>query len=67
LHKLGIQHMLVGHWHVGTVFERDGITWHVAPSTGRLLEWSGQLGFAMHTISRDGEVKTEFVWLGTGP
>jgi len=67
LHKLGIQHMLVGHWHVGTVFERDGITWHVAPSTGRLLEWSGQLGFAMHTISRDGGVKTEFVWLGTGP
>jgi DNA repair exonuclease SbcCD nuclease subunit len=67
LHRLGIQHMLVGHWHVGTVFERDGITWHVAPSTGRLLEWSGQLGFAMHTISRDGGVKTEFVWLGTGP
>jgi 3',5'-cyclic AMP phosphodiesterase CpdA len=67
LHKLGIQHMLVGHWHVGTVFERDGITWHVAPSTGRLLEWSGQLGFAMHTISREGGVKTEFVWLGTGP
>ena len=67
LHKLGIQHMLVGHWHAGTVFERDGITWHVAPSTGRLLEWSGQLGFAMHTVSREGAVKTEFVWLGTGP
>jgi 3',5'-cyclic AMP phosphodiesterase CpdA len=67
LHKLGIQHMLVGHWHVGTVFEHDGITWHVAPSTGRLLDWSGQLGFAMHTISRDGDVKTEFVGLGTQP
>jgi 3',5'-cyclic AMP phosphodiesterase CpdA len=67
LHKLGIRHMLVGHWHVGTVFERDGITWHVAPTTSRLLPWSGQLGFAMHTISSNGDVKTEFVALGTGP
>jgi 3',5'-cyclic AMP phosphodiesterase CpdA len=67
LHKLGIKHMLVGHWHVGRVFERDGITWHVAPSTSRLLPWSGQLGFAMHSISRDGDVKTEFVSLGTEP
>jgi 3',5'-cyclic AMP phosphodiesterase CpdA len=65
LHKLGVKHMLVGHWHVGGVFERDGITWHVAPSTSRLLPWSGQLGFAMHTISRDGDIKTEFVSLGT--
>ncbi len=67
LHKLGIKHMLAGHWHVGTVFERDGITWHIAPSTSRLLPWSGQLGFAMHTISQNGDVKTEFVSLGTGP
>ncbi len=67
LHKLGIKHMLVGHWHVGGVFERDGVTWHVAPSTGRLLPWSGQLGFAMHTISRGGDITTEFVSLGTGP
>ena len=66
LHKLGVRHMLVGHWHVGETFERDGITWHVAPSTGRLLPWSGQLGFAMHTISREGEVTTEFVPLGVG-
>ena len=57
--------MLVGHWHVGGVFEHDGITWHVAPSTSRLLPWSGQLGFAMHTISPNGDVKTEFVSLGT--
>jgi 3',5'-cyclic AMP phosphodiesterase CpdA len=67
LHRLGVKHMLVGHWHVGNVFERDGITWHVAPSTSRLLPWSGQLGFAMHTISRDGDVRTEFVPLGVGP
>lgn len=66
LHKLGVRHMLVGHWHVGGVFERDGITWHVAPSTSRLLPWSGQLGFAMHTISSNGDVKTEFVSIGTG-
>jgi 3',5'-cyclic AMP phosphodiesterase CpdA len=64
LHKLGVRHMLVGHWHVGTVFERDGIVWHVAPSTGRLLPWSPNLGFAMHTITPDGEVRTEFVPLG---
>ncbi|HLK52472.1 MAG TPA: metallophosphoesterase [Candidatus Angelobacter sp.] len=65
LHQLGVKHMLVGHWHVGGVFEKDGITWHVAPSTGRMLPWSGQLGFAMHTISSNGDVKTEFVSLGT--
>jgi 3',5'-cyclic AMP phosphodiesterase CpdA len=65
LHQLGVKHMLVGHWHVGGVFERDGITWHVAPSTSRMLPWSGQLGFAMHTISPNGDVKTEFISLGT--
>ncbi|MGC2695805.1 MAG: metallophosphoesterase [Candidatus Angelobacter sp.] len=67
LHKLGIRHMLAGHWHVGTIFERDGIVWHVAPSTARPLPWSNGLGFAMHTISRDGDVKTEFVPLNTEP
>jgi 3',5'-cyclic AMP phosphodiesterase CpdA len=67
LHRLGVKHMLVGHWHVGNVFERDGITWHVAPSTSRLLPWSSPLGFAMHTISPGGDVRTEFVSLGTEP
>jgi 3',5'-cyclic AMP phosphodiesterase CpdA len=67
LHRIGVKHMLVGHWHVGNVFERDGITWHVAPSTSRLLPWSGQLGFAMHTISRNGDVKTEFVPINAEP
>ncbi|HEY2392794.1 MAG TPA: metallophosphoesterase [Candidatus Angelobacter sp.] len=65
LHQLGVKHMLVGHWHVGGVFERDGITWHVAPSTSRMLPWSRELGFAMHTISPNGDVKTEFISLGT--
>jgi 3',5'-cyclic AMP phosphodiesterase CpdA len=67
LHRLGIRHMLAGHWHVGTVFERDGITWHIAPTTSRLLPWSSPLGFAMHTIYPNGDVKTEFVPLGTQP
>lgn len=67
LHRLGVRHMLVGHWHVGNVFERDGITWHVAPSTSRLLPWSSPLGFAMHTISPNGDVKTEFVSINSEP
>jgi len=66
LHKLGIKHMLVGHWHSGRVFNADGITWHVAPATS-WLPWGGELGFAMHTISPDGNVTTEFVPLGTEP
>lgn len=67
LHKLGVKHMLVGHWHVGTVYAQEGITWHVAPSTSRPLPWSQGLGFAMHTISSDGDVKTEFVPLNAEP
>jgi len=67
LHRIGVRHMLVGHWHVGNIFERDGITWHVAPSTSRLLPWSTPLGFAMHTISPNGDVKTEFVSINSEP
>jgi 3',5'-cyclic AMP phosphodiesterase CpdA len=62
LHQLGVRHMLVGHWHNGRVFEKEGITWHVAPSTS-WLPWGGELGFAMHTISANGDVHTEFVSL----
>jgi 3',5'-cyclic AMP phosphodiesterase CpdA len=62
LKALGIRHMLVGHWHNGRVFERDGITWHVAPATS-WLPWGGELGFAIHTISPEGDVRTEFVVL----
>ena len=62
LRELGIKHMLVGHWHNGRVFEREGITWHVAPATS-WLPWGGELGFAMHTISPNGDVRTEFVGL----
>jgi 3',5'-cyclic-AMP phosphodiesterase len=59
LRQLDIKDMLVGHWHNGRVFEREGITWHVAPSTA-WLPWGGELGFAVHTISRDGEIRTQF-------
>ena len=62
LEQLGIRHMLVGHWHNGRVFERNGITWHVAPATS-WLPWGGELGFAMHTVTPNGEVRTEFVAL----
>jgi len=62
LHKLGIKDLLVGHWHNGRVFSRYDFTWHVAPSTA-WLPWGGELGFAVHTISRDGKVKTELVGL----
>src|SRR5437763_12481927 len=60
LHDLGIKDMLVGHWHNGRLFEKDGITWHVAPATS-WLPHGGELGFAMHSISPDGKVHTEFV------
>jgi len=62
LHDLGIKHMLVGHWHNGRVFEKEGITWHVGPATS-WLPWGGELGFAIHTISANGDVHTEFVSL----
>lgn len=62
LHQLGIRDVLVGHWHNGRVFEKEGITWHVAPSTA-WLPWGGELGFAVHTISENGAVRTEFVAL----
>jgi len=62
LKKLGVRDVLVGHWHYGRVFNADGLTWRVAPSTS----WSpfgGKLGFAMHTVSAGGDVSTEFVYL----
>ncbi len=62
--NLGVKHLLAGHWHNGRVFEQGGITIHVAPATS-WLPLGGQLGFAMHTISADGNVSTEFVPLPT--
>jgi DNA repair exonuclease SbcCD nuclease subunit len=62
LRQLGIQHMLVGHWHNARVFDREGITWHEAPATS-WLPWGGELGFTIHSISPNGNVQTEFVAL----
>ncbi|MEO8726192.1 MAG: metallophosphoesterase [Acidobacteriaceae bacterium] len=62
LKRLGIRHMLVGHWHHADVFDYGGITWHVAPATS-WLPWGGELGFAVHTITPDGNVKTDFIYL----
>ena len=62
LKKLGVKHILAGHWHDGRVFDAGGFTWHIAPSTS----WSpfeGKLGFALHTISPDGQVRTQFFYL----
>jgi 3',5'-cyclic AMP phosphodiesterase CpdA len=58
--QLGVKHLLAGHWHINRVFEKDGITIHVAPSTS-WLPFGGKLGFAMHTITPRGDVSTEFV------
>ncbi|HAO78625.1 MAG TPA: hypothetical protein DCQ92_06545 [Verrucomicrobia subdivision 3 bacterium] len=60
LASLGIKHLLAGHWHNGRVFTRNGLTIHVAPTTSWLPN-GGQLGFAMHTITADGDVSTTFV------
>ena len=66
LHRLGVKHMFVGHWHKGVVFSSHDITSHVAPATS----WSptgDKLGFAMHTITPDGSVKTDFVYIDADP
>lgn len=60
LRRLGVRDMLAGHWHIAKVFKCDGITIHVAPATS-WLPFGGKLGFAWHTISPDGLVRTEFV------
>lgn len=60
LRKAGVKHIFAGHWHKGMVFEADGMTYHLAPSTS-WSDWDDHLGFAMHTISPDGDVKSEFV------
>ena len=62
LKGLGVGHMLAGHWHHGRVFEHAGFTIHVAPATS-WLPLKGKLGFAWHTISLDGQVNTEFIFL----
>ena len=67
LHRLGVKDMFVGHWHIGMNYKADGINYHVAPATS-WSPFSDKLGFALHTIKRDGSVKTEFVYIpGANP
>ncbi|HEV2318980.1 MAG TPA: metallophosphoesterase [Verrucomicrobiae bacterium] len=60
LRRLGVKHLLAGHWHTGRVFSENGITIHVAPASS-WLPFGGQLGFAIHTITANGDVHTQFV------
>lgn len=65
LRKLGVKDILAGHWHQGTIYQADGFTFHIAPATS----WSpkSKLGFAIHTISPSGRVKTEFIYFEQQP
>jgi 3',5'-cyclic AMP phosphodiesterase CpdA len=66
LRRLGVKHLLAGHWHTGRVFSENGITIHVAPATS-WLPFGGQLGFAIHDITANGDVQTQFVPLAGKP
>lgn len=60
--KMGVKHMLVGHWHNYRVYSNSGIAFHVGAATS-YLPVGGTLGFAVHTISPSGDVKSHFVAL----
>ncbi|HZQ91459.1 MAG TPA: metallophosphoesterase [Terriglobales bacterium] len=57
--RLGVQHEIAGHWHKQVLFDAGGIHYHVAPATSWAV--AGPLGFAMHTITPEGDVRSEFV------
>jgi 3',5'-cyclic-AMP phosphodiesterase len=59
-HKMGVKHMLVGHWHNFRVYSNSGITFHQGAATS-WLPVGGTLGFAVHTISPSGNMTTQFV------
>lgn len=65
LRRLHVKHILAGHWHKGIVYDADGFSIHVAPATS----WSPEspLGFAMHTVTPDGNIKTKFVYFDNQP
>jgi predicted phosphodiesterase len=60
LEKMGVKHMLVGHWHNYRVFSSGGITWHEGAATSWLPN-GGELGFVVHSISSSGSVTSKFV------
>jgi 3',5'-cyclic AMP phosphodiesterase CpdA len=62
LHRMGVHDLLAGHLHHQAIYKASGFTIHVAPAIGYPIG-GGDVGFAVHTITRDGDVKTEFVSL----
>ena len=60
LHRAGVRDMLSGHLHHEAIYKADGFTIHLAPAIGYPIG-GGEVGFALHTITRDGDVHTEFV------
>lgn len=62
LKKAGVHDILCGHWHHGDVFNAGGMTYRVGPATS-WLTYGGKLGYAVHHISSDGRIRTEFVYL----
>lgn len=60
LHRMGVRDLLAGHLHHEAIYKASGFTIHLAPAIGYPIG-GGDVGFAIHTISRDGEVHTEFV------
>lgn len=57
LQRLGVRHLLAGHWHMPDV-EDELLVQHVVPSVAWPL-FKGQLGYSLHSISANGAVRTE--------
>ena len=60
--RLDAKRVFAGHSNSGMVFQSDGITYHLALATS-WTPFKVPLGFALHTISANGEVNTEFLKL----
>ena len=60
LHRAGVRDILAGHLHHEAIYKASGFTIHLAPAIGYPIG-GGEVGFAVHTISPSGDVKTEFV------
>jgi 3',5'-cyclic AMP phosphodiesterase CpdA len=63
LKKLGVRDVLAGHLHHGAEYSADGLKFHLAPAIGYPIGDPGGVGFAIHTIKPNGDVKTEMVYL----
>ena len=61
--QLGVRDEFAGHLHHAAEYNADGIKFHLAPAIGYPIGDPGGVGFAVHTIRGNGDVKTEFVYL----